>query len=200
LISLREVLLQLTRDLQQIAVDFAIIGGVAMGARTEPRFTRDLDIALAARDDTEAEAVVRHLFQRGYRTLAVIEQTVAHRMATVRLLPPLDDEPPIVDLLFASSGIENEVVEAAEPAEVFPGVTAKVATVSSLLAMKVLCRNDDERPQDRIDLAELLKIATDADRRAASKLLDLIIERGFNRDRDLRKAFNEVCEEFGRAR
>ena len=32
-------------------VGFALVGGLAVSARTEPRFTRDLDFAIAVADD-----------------------------------------------------------------------------------------------------------------------------------------------------
>jgi len=33
----------------------ALVGGLAVSARTEPRFTRDLDVAVAVPDDAGAE-------------------------------------------------------------------------------------------------------------------------------------------------
>ena len=38
-------------------VRFALVGGVAVAARTEPRFTRDLDFAISVGTDQEADAV-----------------------------------------------------------------------------------------------------------------------------------------------
>ena len=35
---------------------WALVGGVAVGARAEPRTTRDVDIAVDVVDDTDAEA------------------------------------------------------------------------------------------------------------------------------------------------
>lgn len=77
---------------------------------------RDVDIAVDVVDDQAAEAVVHALVQTGYVLDNVLEQSAAGRLATTRLLPPgLAGTGLVVDLLFASSGIEAEVVDAAEP-------------------------------------------------------------------------------------
>lgn len=57
----------------------ALVGGLAVSARTEPRFTRDVDLAVAVADDAEAEAVVRFLVGRGCATVAVVEQEATYR-------------------------------------------------------------------------------------------------------------------------
>jgi len=98
------------------------VGGLAVSVRTEPRFTRDADIAVLVADDRDAEALVRALQARRWRVVAAIEQEAARRLATVRLAPA--DEGvlgTVVDLLFASSGIEPEIVAAADPIEAVPG-------------------------------------------------------------------------------
>lgn len=50
--------------------------------------------------------------------------------------------------------------------------------------MKLLAR-DSQRPQDDLDLRALVKIADDEDLRQASDAIALILERGFNRGKDL---------------
>lgn len=78
----------------------------------------------------------------------------------MRLLPPgQDEEGLVVDLLFASSGIETELAEAATELEVLPGVRVPVATLGHLLALKVLAMDDVTRPQDRVDILGLLEHA-----------------------------------------
>ena len=172
-------------DLAARNVRFALIGGLAVSARTEPRFTRDLDLAVAVNDDAGAEAVVRGLIEIGYTPMTVLEQTATHRLATVRMLPPAEEAPgPVVDLLFASSGIEPEIVGAATPLEVFPAVILPVATVGHLIAMKSLSRSE-RRPQDTLDLFGLLALATPEDLAMAREAVLLIQQRGFNRGRDL---------------
>lgn len=77
-----------------------MVGGLAVSARGEPRFTRDIDLALAVADDAMAEARVRDLVGRGYRVLASIEQEATGRLATVRLEAPGENaQGVVVDLL-----------------------------------------------------------------------------------------------------
>ena len=175
----------------------AVIGGHAVSARTEFRFTRDIDFALAVADDDEAERIVASFLQSGYRVLSILEQTATGRMATVRLLP--HGAPPdgaILDLLFASCGIEPEVVAAATPTALYRGLTAPVAQIGHLIALKVLSRNDDTRPQDTVDLRALIVEATADDLELARASLDLITERGYNRDKDLQVEYAGLLTRF----
>lgn len=83
--------------------------GFAAAARAEPRFTRDIDVAVLVDDDADSEGLVRSLLTDQYRLLASIEQDQTGRLATVRLDCPVGDGDVVVDLLFASSGIEPEI-------------------------------------------------------------------------------------------
>ncbi|TLG16529.1 hypothetical protein FEK35_04620 [Nocardia cyriacigeorgica] len=91
----------------------------------------------------------------------------------------------VVDLLFASSGIEPEIVGAAEQLEIFPGLIMPVARTGHLIALKLLARDDERRPQDSADLRSLAEVATASDLTDAAEAIRLITARGFNRDRDL---------------
>ncbi|CAN5639038.1 nucleotidyl transferase AbiEii/AbiGii toxin family protein [soil metagenome] len=162
-------------------LDFAIVGGLAVSARTEPRFTRDVDVAVALPDDRAAERLIRHARAEGYRAFMLIEHDVAKRIATVRL----QSESGILDLLFASSGIENETVDEAERLEILPGILVPVARVPHLMALKLLARDDQTRPQDHADLVRLRSVANAADRARLAELVALIVARGYHRSRDL---------------
>jgi len=89
----------------------------------------------------------------------------------------------VVDLLFASSGIEREVVAAAEVLQVLPEFRAPVAQVGHLLALKILSRDDRARPQDRVDIVALLANSDVASLVLARDALVLIQGRGFHRGR-----------------
>ena len=54
-------------DLDAVGAAWAVVGGLAVSARAEPRLTRDVDIAVAVASDAAAEALVRLLTQRGYQ-------------------------------------------------------------------------------------------------------------------------------------
>lgn len=185
--SLESALHRIAADLIRCNAEFALIGGLAVSVRTEPRFTRDADFAVAVAGDDEAEALIRHLRARGYAVAAVVEQEAVGRLATVRLTVADDPEGPVIDLLFASSGIEREIVAASEPLELLPGLTAKVARLEHLIALKVLSRDDERRPQDLVDLRVLLRAATTEEVARARDALGLIAARGYHRGRELAK-------------
>lgn len=171
--------------LNEASVPFALVGGLAISVRVEPRFTRDVDLAVAVPDDAAAETLVRGLANQGWRVDAVIEQEAVDRLATVRLAVPSDlDTAAVVDLLFASSGIELEVTDEADDIEVLPDVSLPVARVGPLIALKLLARTP-ERPQDEVDLRALLATADDVDLASARHLAQLVKTRGFHRGRDL---------------
>lgn len=168
-----------------------------MSVRCEPRTTRDVDVAVAVSDDNEAESILRELVSRGYRSVGGVEQTDTGRLATMRLLPP--DAGPLgalVDLLFATSGIEPDICASADSLEVLDGVVAPVATVGHLIAMKLLSRDDDHRPQDIIDLHALIEVANDDDVELAAAAVREIELRGFGRGRDLDGALQDALGRF----
>lgn len=147
--------------------------------------------------DAEAERLVFEVARDGYQLVTLIEQTGTGRLATARLaLSGGEPDDAVVDLLFASCGIEPEVVAAAEPAEVFSGLIAPVATIGHLIALKVLSRNDDTRPQDIIDLRALIVEATEADLAMARDGLALIAERGYDRGKSLQTDFDALLARF----
>lgn len=183
--SLEDALRQIHADLTEAGVPFALIGGLAVSARAEPRFTRDADLAVALASDAEAEALIHQLRGLGYRIDAVLEQEAAGRLATVRLSRSRRSSPPVIDLLFASSGIEPEVVAEAELIELLQNLTIRVARTGHLIALKVLSRDDVSRPQDLADLRALLRVATSDELARARRSLALIAARGYHRGRDL---------------
>jgi hypothetical protein len=186
---------RLLERLADYGVPHAVVGGLAVSARTEPRFTRDADICVAVAGDLEAEAVIRHLGTRGYLARTLVEQEAAGRIAAVRLVTESDDDGMVLDLLFASSGIEAEVVEGSEMVELVEGLRAPIATISALIALKVLSRDDASRPQDRVDLVALLQASKAEDISEAQLLLGLIQERGYSRGRDLLAGLTAIREE-----
>ncbi len=190
-VSLGEALARICNELSAGRVPFALVGGLAVSARAEPRLTRDVDLAIAVTDDDATERHISMLASRGYAVAATVEQTKTGRLATVRLAAP-GATALVVDLLFASCGIEAEIVAAAEPLEILPGLVIPVARAGHLIAMKLLARDDRERPQDLDDIRALLDVATSADRRLVTTAIGLITKRGFARGRDLAAAWRAI--------
>ncbi len=158
-----------------------LVGGLAVSARCDPRFTHDVDLVVAVESDGHAEAVVASLGRRGYSVQALVEQEAVGRLATVRLTDP---DGLSIDLLFASSGIEREVVADAEALEIASGVRLPVARTGHLMAMKLLSVADG-RETDAADLRWLARAADDTEWERAERSVRAIVERGFGRGRDL---------------
>ena len=195
---LQAALAEIGRVLDECEVGWALVGGLAVSARAEPRFTRDVDLAVAVEGDPEAESLVRKLRGHGYEVLEAVEQEATGRFATARLLPPGGDpRGVVVDLLFASSGVEQEIVATAQTLEVLPDLVLPVAGSGELMALKLLARDDATRPQDGADLAALARYAEAGDLERARGLVRLIEARGFHRRRNLSDELDRYIAEQG---
>ncbi|MGQ0575887.1 MAG: hypothetical protein ACT4RN_17030 [Pseudonocardia sp.] len=123
----------------------------------------------------------------------VILRKLAQDLATVRLLLPETAEAgSLADLLFASSGIEPEIVEAATAIEVVPGLTVPVARTGHLIALKLLSRDDECRPLDAADLRALRGVADRSELDLAREAVALVTARGYDRGRDLPAALTRL--------
>ncbi len=174
----------LASDLDALQARWAIIGGFAVSARAEPRFTRDVDVCVLVDGDEQAEELASGLTRRGYEVVAIVEHEQADRLATLRLVAPFRSGV-LVDLLFASSGLESEIVESAQVLEILPNLLVPVARTPHLVVLKLLARDDATRPQDAMDLRALRKALDASEAAEVRRLAALVVERGFNRDRDL---------------
>jgi predicted nucleotidyltransferase len=190
---LEEYVKTVAQHLRGLGVEFAVVGGIAVSLRTIERFTKDVDFAISVKGDREAESIVESLRQSGFRIAMFLERDEDGRLATVRLTSGGDVEV-FVDLLFATSGIENEVIADATPLEIFPGFIVKLASIPALIAMKLLSADWETRPQDIIDLRYLFDAATQDEIGTARNLIGLITERGYNRNKDLLKDFDGYLE------
>jgi predicted nucleotidyltransferase len=192
--SVDAVLRQAAADLDAIGARWAVVGGLAVAFRSEPRFTKDVDLAVAVADDAEAEGIVNRLQVRGYALASLVEQDYVNRLATARLVrPEAGTSSAFIDLLFANSGIEDEIVRRADLLEVLPNVFMPVASIGHLIALKALAG----RHQDLTDLGYLISAASDVDLGEARASAALIEERGFNRGQRLSEDLTAI---IGQAR
>jgi hypothetical protein len=99
---------------------------------------------------------------------------------------------PVIDLLFASSGIEPEIVAEADEIDLLSRLRVRVAATGHLIALKVLARDDVTRPQDAGDLRALLGVASAVEVTRARAAIRLIAERGYHRGRDLEAALERL--------
>ena len=164
------------KELGEIGAKTALIGGLAVGARTVPRTTRDVDFAVSVANDREAETIVQALLRRDFQVQATLEHT-SGRLATARLTSPADRHV-LVDLLFYFCGIEAEIVNQASEIGAYP-----VAERSHLLATKIIAGRDE----DLHDVTLLLAHMKADELRRAKQLLLLAEKRGFNAGRNLRQ-------------
>jgi hypothetical protein len=191
---LQSALIRLVADLQTLGLHWALVGGMGVSVRVRPRTTEDLDIAIAVRSDREAEQVAVAFRNLGYSFRPeqhALEQTEVGRLATVRFLSPGEEERGVVvDLLFASSGIEPEIVAAAQLEEILPGLVVPVARSGHLVALKVLAG----RELDFRDAGWLWDAADEAERQLARDAIALIAQRRFNRGKNLVAELAKVLE------
>lgn len=167
--------------LQQENVKGCIVGGLAVSARCDPRFTRDVDIAVVVETDEHAEFLITALASHGFRMVALVEQEAVGRLAMARLF---NEDGLSIDLLIASSGIENEIVTNAESLEIVQGVWLPVARTGHLIAVKLLSVAPG-RETDAADLRNLASVANEDEWNLASEAVTQIQERGFARGRHL---------------
>ena len=172
---------QVLSALRQENVKGCIVGGLAVSARCDPRFTRDVDIAVVVDTDEHAEALMHALASHGLQMAGLAEQEAVGRLATVRLST---EDGLSVDLLIASSGIETEVVTNAEILEVVQGVLLPVARTGHLIALKLLSVAPG-RETDAADLRNLAAVATQDEWNLASEAVAQIQDRGYARGRQL---------------
>ena len=111
----------------------------------------------------------------------LVEQEAVGRLAMVRLST---EDGLSVDLMFASSGIEKEVVTNAEILEVVQGVLLPVARTGHLIALKLLSVAPG-RETDAADLRNLAAVATQDEWNLASEAVAQIQDRGYARGRQL---------------
>ena len=175
---------------------FALIGGVAVSARATPRFTQDIDVAVAVSDDHEAEELIWSLRRRGRKIGFILEQAEVGRIATVRIGDDSLGTEVVVDLLMASSGIEQEIVSAAEVLDV-GGVSFPVARTGHLLGLKLLSMDKARRLRDVIDIQALLKVITHEELARTREAIALIAARGFDRGRDLVALLDQALVDAG---
>ena len=169
---------------------FAVVGGMAVAVRGEPRFTRDIDLVIAVRGDTDMEGLVYHLRDAGYSVVALVEHETQKRLATARLTGPSGL---IVDLIAATCGIETEIIDRATPVTLPEVGEILVVRAEELLAMKVLSMTE-KRPQDRIDAISLIAVNESLDLDTVRANLRLITDRGFHRNQDLFAKLDLVLE------
>lgn len=145
--NLNTALADLTHWLQNDKIPFAVIGGVAVGVRGEPRFTADVDVIIGLELD-DALQLINRLHGSHFEPLFA---DVAEVVRTSFILPLRHVETGVkVDAAIGLSGFEQQLLARATKIE-FAGVSAPVATVEDIILMKLLAG----RPRDTDDCEKL---------------------------------------------
>ena len=154
----------IVRTLNAAAVEYLIVGGLAVNAHGFVRLTRDVDLVLRLGPEN-ADRGLRALLAIGYR-MSIPAEPAAFADAAVRarwrdekgmiVLKLWSDEHPRtpVDLFIHEPFSFPEELARALRLEISPGVRAPVVALETLLAMKRAVG----RPQDLIDIEELERL------------------------------------------
>lgn len=142
------------RVFESRGIQFALIGGLAVSLRGQPRMTVDVDLLILA-DVDQALGLVRELASTPFEPLfAGVEEVVTrsfilplrHRITGIR-----------VDVAIGMSGFEQKAVGHASPVTI-GDVRMPVVVIEDLLVMKALAG----RPQDEQDIRGLIAAQGDA--------------------------------------
>ena len=145
----------ITSALEQLHIEYAIVGGIANAIWGEPRATIDVDVSVSVneRDLPDTVPAVAARFRPAIADpVAFVEQT--------RVLP-LDTSDGIrIDVIFALVPFELDAIRRAREV-LIAGRTVKVVTAEDLVLMKII----SERPRDVADAEAIVRRRTgDLDR------------------------------------
>lgn len=137
----------LEEKLRTRGFQFCVIGGLALQRWGEPRFTKDIDLALLCSFGGEREAVSR---------LAAVLKSRSNDAQAFALearvyLGVLDDGTP-VDIALSALPFEERCVARASPFEFVPGFPLTTCAAEDLVVMKAFAN----RPRDWSDLEGIL--------------------------------------------
>ena len=184
MVELYSALDGLRKQLGRLDADIARIGGLAVGARTETRFTRGVGLSVAVADDAQAQHLVYEPRKTGNEIGFTLDNERVVRLAMVRSRARIGTvTTALMNLLFCSSGLESEIVQTEVEVHLSQGLRLSVASAAHWLASKLLS-NRPERPQDAIDIRNPIHCVDEADIQAARSAVRLIAERGFGSERD----------------
>jgi hypothetical protein len=138
--AIRRTIADIAVLLEREAVPFALIGGIAVALRGEPRFTVDVDLVIGVDVDRALALLDSALGSPFLPLFGGVEEIV--RSAFILPLRHRDTGVK-VDLALGLTGFELELLRRAQTMDV-GGVSFPVATAEDLLLLKIIA----ERPRD----------------------------------------------------
>jgi hypothetical protein len=147
-LDLNEGLAAVAETLAQAMVPYAVIGGLAAGFRSQPRFTKDMDFLLRV-TQLQLPAVLDTLHERGFEfdTIATIREWTQHHMTA------LSYHGIRVDWLKPVIPLYQHVIDRATE-EVWLNHPIRVASAEGLILIKLLAF----RTQDQLDIENLVAV------------------------------------------
>jgi predicted nucleotidyltransferase len=145
---------------------YALIGGVAVSARSRPRATKDIDFLVHAEEYALSKTIPKMISKKGYEYKIFKGGLLDPINGVIRILD--EDGGEFVDLIPLFWNWQKEAIENAEEIEIFDGIIIPIAKTEDLIVLKLKAGGS----QDMLDAQELLK---------ASKL-------GLDRDRLMKLA------------
>ena len=138
--------MELVGALDQLHLRYALIGGVATGFRSQPRFTQDLDFLLEV-PQLILPALLEHLHERGFS----FDLQTAIREWTTEHLTVLSFHGVRIDWLKPLIPLYQHVIDRAKP-EPWLGRSIRIASPEGLILTKLVAF----RGQDQVDIENLL--------------------------------------------
>lgn len=123
---------------------YAIIGGIAVQKWSEPRFTRDVDLAVAAPLDTGSAPLVQLITER-FRSRSADPLEMARRTRMVLITASNGVN---VDISLALPGYEDQLFARAVNYKIAPGKHIRLCSAEDLIIHKAIAG----RPQDVSDI------------------------------------------------
>jgi Nucleotidyltransferase of unknown function (DUF6036) len=137
----------ITRVLESLHIDYAIIGGIANAVWGEPRATIDVDVTVSVTDDDLPQmvpAISAHFRLAICDPVAFVQQT--------RVLPLDTADGVRVDVIFALLPFELDAIRRAKHVSI-AGRNVPVVTAEDLVLMKI----SSERPRDLADAEAIVR-------------------------------------------
>lgn len=146
--ALQTTLSDLAQWLRELAIPFAVIGGIAATFRGEARFTADVDVVVGIGLD-EALGLLERLPRSPFQPLF---PDVEEILRTSFLLPLRHSMTQVsVDIAIGLSGFEQQAISRASEV-VLPGCRFPVVSAEDLILMKLLAG----RPRDTDDVRNIM--------------------------------------------
>lgn len=141
--------LELLLVLEKHRVEYAVIGGYAVGMYAEPRYTKDLDLIVVP-SENNGTALIAALEEFG----APVNNLTKEDIANPGLLYIFGIEPLRVDILNRIKGASvSEIITRAKVIEINK-TSIKIVDINDLITIKKL----SGRPQDLVDVQNLEKV------------------------------------------